>query len=741
MSTRSSNGPAASFAREWVATGVSALIGAGAAAAGFTPFNNVANIVRVDEHPLRVVLLPEFVLTVVAVVAAAAYRRPRPERPPAPLIVGAAATLAGGLASLTASDAVGYSTTLLIVGVVSPIVLATAVWASRLSPAAAAAGFLTAAATLFFRADGVLIRTYGFPTAHDLFTAKFSNAAYDFHYYTLENPDHSSIFLIIPLTFSAFWALSPTISTAARRLLVASTLFFLANLIFVYVRVGMALGLVVVLAAFSASRRPRRERIAVTATVLAVVAVVARFTSAWTYLRAATSTQSGASGVERIRSLASGFRTMVHHPVTGVGLGRYGASPLQAPAHSALFQAGAEAGILAFAGIALLLGYYIVAGARLSVRRRWHLGSAAAVACGVYALDTLLAGGADLGFFNGYVAVWGIAFALCAGIALRREASVRREVAVPVRGRRALAVGAAVAAVALLVGGIASVKTSHATTTTTSVTLPEPPTARPVQLAAIGGTVHHDWTFAHGVPTTWELVGGATGRQANGATLVETAPGRYTYALQSPPILAGRGEWAVAISGAVIRGRLAVGALDVARNRWIATVQYRPTSSSEHRGPALVFAVPTRRYVQIILTNSTPAPERSLWLVRSVRVRRLGAPPRGAATIEVGQLTNPPVAVWGPIRAPRTFYSTALPGPAALVVAKIVVRRGTVRVSAAPIGDTGASLVVRPVDTLTGLTFVGFRVPVDHPSPLRIVVEPSLHASWRITSLTVRPPP
>jgi hypothetical protein len=69
------------------------------------------------------------------------------------------------------------------------------------------------------------------------------------------------------------------------------------------------------------------------------------------------------------------------------------------------------------------------------------------------------------------------------------------------------------------------------------------------------------------------------------------------------------------------------------------------------------------------------------------------------------------------------------------------VRRGTVRVSAAPIGDTGASLVVRPVDTLTGLTFVGFRVPVDHPSPLRIVVEPSLHASWRITSLTVRPPP
>jgi O-Antigen ligase len=406
---------------ELLRLGICGIVGAGVALGGFAPLNDAADVLDVAAHPERVVLLPPVVVWFVAVVGAAIFGGRSVRSVPLVPLLATTLLMVGGFASLTATGDIRYSTTLLIIGIICPFAIAGSLLTSELPHEPIALSFLVTIALLLIHADGIFVRDYGFPSPSDLFTAKFSSAPHDFHYYTLNNPDHTSLFLILPLTVATFWALKRSLPLPLRLTLVACALVFLVNEVLVYVRVGVALGIAVVLGAVAlAPQLRRRIRVTIVLLSLAIVATVARSTAMWTYLQNAASTEGDASGVQRLHSIGSGLRVLWHHPLTGVGLGRYG-NAVEPPAHSAVIQAGAELGVCGLVGIGLLFGYFIWRGVDAARARQWNLRTAAVIACGVYALDAGLTAGADLGVLNGYVAIWGMSFGLVAAIGLRGD--------------------------------------------------------------------------------------------------------------------------------------------------------------------------------------------------------------------------------------------------------------------------------------------------------------------------------
>jgi O-antigen ligase len=125
------------------------------------------------------------------------------------------------------------------------------------------------------------------------------------------------------------------------------------------------------------------------------------------------------SGHTRVTSLGSGVLAIVHHPLTGLGLGWSFRSPGHPAAHSAVLQAGVEMGIFAMAGVAILTIWFLLAGIR-ALRASSIAGPilGANVASSVYALYTFLAGGVNAGIGNGLVSVWALAIAVLTAIAL-----------------------------------------------------------------------------------------------------------------------------------------------------------------------------------------------------------------------------------------------------------------------------------------------------------------------------------
>ncbi len=184
-----------------------------------------------------------------ALAATVKYRRRQPQSLHVIPAVALGLTIAGALLSLTTTDNVRLTSTLIVVGIVCPIAIAYALIASDVPHDVIALAFLVMVGVLLLRADVVFLLKYGLPTPSDLFRAKFSNAPYDFHYYTLNNPDQTSVFLVLPLGLAAFWSIAPSISTRLRALLAFCALLVFANLVLVYARVGIAIALVIVVTA------------------------------------------------------------------------------------------------------------------------------------------------------------------------------------------------------------------------------------------------------------------------------------------------------------------------------------------------------------------------------------------------------------------------------------------------------------------------------------------------------------
>ncbi|HEY8640176.1 MAG TPA: O-antigen ligase family protein [Solirubrobacterales bacterium] len=395
------------------------VLGIGVPLSGFPPFNHLADVVDVEAHPFLVPLVPSVVLALVAGVAA--WRLPRPAGRDGLLLSATMALLVAGCLSLIGSDDPQHSALLLLTTLVAPLGFLWALRRADVPYAWLCGAFLATVCLLLLRADVVFLSDHGFPTGSALFQAKFSNQPYDFHYYALNNPDQAATFLIFPLALAAFWAIGERLERRFADALALAAAFLLINLGLVFVRAGAAFGVLVVVAAILASPMRRRRRlISAAAVILAVVAVVVT-PSVWSYISKATDTAtSDASAVTRADSIADGTKTMLDHPLTGVGLGEYGTTRDRPPAHSTTVQAGAEMGVLGALGALAILTWLVRTAWRGLRRNRLRgLAGGAAVAALAYWVNATLFGGANIGFGNGFVAIWGMSLAIGVATASR----------------------------------------------------------------------------------------------------------------------------------------------------------------------------------------------------------------------------------------------------------------------------------------------------------------------------------
>ncbi len=167
---------------------------------------------------------------------------------------------------------------------------------------------------------------HGLPTANALFNAKFSSAPYDFHYYTLGNPNHTAAFLLMPLSLALFWAMSTSLRRWSRALLLVAAAVCSLTLVLAYTRFMLFVGVAILAAAVLVARWSWHRRLVVLTTLFAVVGIAAA-SKAGSYLRGLFSTGNSSSGSIRLNSITAGVRVIIHHPLTGVGVGRYGLGP------------------------------------------------------------------------------------------------------------------------------------------------------------------------------------------------------------------------------------------------------------------------------------------------------------------------------------------------------------------------------------------------------------------------------
>ena len=290
---------------------------------------------------------------------------------------------------------------------------------SSLSLEVTAGAFLTALTCALLRADVVFFEQHGLPTANALFNAKFSSAPYDFHYYTLGNPNHTAAFLLMPLSLALFWAMSTSLRRWSRALLLVAAAVCSLTLVLAYTRFMLFVGVAILAAAVLVARWSWHRRLVVLTTLFAVVGIAAA-SKAGSYLRDLFSTGNSSSGSIRLHSLTAGVRVIIHHPLTGVGVGRYGLRPPVTPAHSSVVEAGAEMGIFGLIGLVLLVVAFCLL-FRATLRREGPRGFAAgaAIAGLAYQVPLLLTGNVGFGLAENYVAIYGLTLALVAVVALR----------------------------------------------------------------------------------------------------------------------------------------------------------------------------------------------------------------------------------------------------------------------------------------------------------------------------------
>ena len=349
---------------------LSVAIGAGIVVSGFAPVNNASDVLDLADQPWLVFFMPATLVALAAAVAAALWPHPDPPRVPRLLVAGVVVLLMAGLLSMTESPDPRRSATLLVLAVTTPALLLWGVTRSRLSTTALCWGLLGATVVVLLRADIVFVGDWGIPTADDLLHAKFQNVPYDFHYYTLGNPDHTGGWLLMPLALASVWAAGP-MRSRPRAVLAAIVLLVMVTLVFCYTRFAIANAFAVLVAVLLLSRGdPRLRKLGLGALGVAALVLVI---SGFDYLRDLVSSERGSSVSERVTSVHDGFTTMFDHPLTGVGLGQYSGAHGFIPAHSSAVQAGAEMGLLGLVGLLLLTAGLVVL-AVAAVRARGWLG-------------------------------------------------------------------------------------------------------------------------------------------------------------------------------------------------------------------------------------------------------------------------------------------------------------------------------------------------------------------------------
>jgi hypothetical protein len=599
---------------------VSLVLGAGVASSGFAPFNQVADRLGVRAHPILVLITPEVLLGGLALLAAALRPAPSAGRPLRPLVAAGGLLVLAGALSLTVSGDPGDSAIRLFVDVLAPVALAAGLIRADIPRGPLCLAFLVTAGVLWFHADLVFLRDYGWPTAGTLLRAKFTNHPYDFHYYGLGNPDQGALFLILPLTAAAFWALGP-ITRGLRWVLVALTGVFLASTLLVYVRVGMLAAVVILLAAVLAMPARRRTRAALTGSIAVGAGVLAAVS--WSYLRLAASQSADASGVQRITAIGNGFATMWRHPLTGVGLGRYGVSPAP-PGHSALSQAAAETGVLGLVAVfAVTVWLCVLAVPVVRGSRGRGLGPGAALAAGAFVIVAAF-WGSYITVGSTYGGLWGMSLALMCGVAYGAgpEFALRRRTLAELGAWR-LAGGVSL----LAVGGLGIYAFLSGP--------PSSPRLAPAAYPAVapgGGPALRVWSFGTGVPTGWNRLAGVGARSAPHGTSVTTTP-RADYQLTSQPLTLGPGAYDFSVLATLGRGGLAVQVLDLARNAFIARRLFsRIPDQPGPRAFAQSFTVDAAvTHVRLVISNFPQPPTgTSVWIIRNVDLTR-SSPGRGHA--------------------------------------------------------------------------------------------------------------
>jgi O-antigen ligase len=401
-----------------------AFLGAGVGLAGFAPFSNANTALGLSERPWAVAGMPAVLVALAALLTAVLRPAPQPPALPRSLVAGAALLLAGGCVSVLGSDAPQDSATLVVLAISAPMLLFVGLIHARLDSRWIAVGFLAAVTVMLLRADAVFFRDWGLPSVADLEAAKYQNVAYDFHYYTLGNPDHTAGFLLMPFTLAAFWAAGETrLRGWCRGLLVCAAGLVGVTLVLTFARFAIASAVAVLVVLALAVPAGRRIRAALLATVLTVAAGL--LVVSVDYVAQLLNADRNASVPERVGSLKDGLITLADHPFTGVGLGRYSTDSGYFPAHSSIVQAGTEMGVLGLCGLVVLTLAVCAHAARMIRRHGWlGLPSAAALAVAVYAVHAALAASSSSGLFSGYISEWGLSAALLLALSFKPPPAV-----------------------------------------------------------------------------------------------------------------------------------------------------------------------------------------------------------------------------------------------------------------------------------------------------------------------------
>jgi hypothetical protein len=393
------------------------VLGGGIAASGFPPLANASDAFAVGLIPWRVVLTPAVLLGAGALAMAWLFpRRDSFARPVRWLLVAACLLLAGAALSLLRSDDVWYSVLIGIVALLAPGAVAVGVARSTLSPRLLAGSFLAVTGLFLLRADLQFIKLEGLPTATTLFAAKFRNQPYDFHYYTLGNPDGTAAFLLLPLGLALFWLSQPALAARARALLAVSFVISGATMVLVYSRSALAwsIGLICVAVAQAPLARRTRGALLGGVALLVVATLVALNTG---YLLSIFASNDGSSASVRLGSIGEAAPVLWANPLTGYGLGMFNTPGGYVPAHSAIVQAGVELGVVGLAGAVLLLASTVALFWSLVHSVPRELPYAAAAAAASYLLYCALTGGSSEALYSGYISIWGLSLALLLGLA------------------------------------------------------------------------------------------------------------------------------------------------------------------------------------------------------------------------------------------------------------------------------------------------------------------------------------
>jgi O-Antigen ligase len=405
-----------------------AIIGAGAAAVGFSPVTHPITFLDVMAHPERVLVTPGVLLVVLAA-AFVWILRPRQAsrspRLPLSLSIALAAIAVGLVLSLFESRSPGQSLALGFNALIVPTVLYFVLRRGVLPPRILAASWLWAISLFLIRADIVFLRLHGLPTTSALFAAKFANARFDFHYYTLGNPDHTGTYLLLPFGLSLFWA----IGSESRRAKIALSLvaaLMLFSIYLTYARSALAFAGVLLIIACVMLPYRRRVRFGLVAGLILVAAVAVITAGHRNYLTDIFSTSHASSADVRVSSIVAGWHAFVHHPVTGVGFGQFGsdavtkgvsACGVTTQAHSAVIQGAAELGVMGLIGFGLATVALLVAAGRAIMRRTPGLADGALIGLAAYVFLNALSGAINEGVMVDYVSVYAIGIALAAALA------------------------------------------------------------------------------------------------------------------------------------------------------------------------------------------------------------------------------------------------------------------------------------------------------------------------------------